>query len=219
MRIAQAEHHCFLAFHLGAIADADNLQLPRPSLGYAFHGIIDQGTSQTVQSRLVVIFPLRHQVSVFLLHLDARRQLRFQLALRPLYRHQIPLDIYLHFLGNQDRLFSNSRHIPLSETAFGFPPAFWLLTITFATSGTGPKNPPVAGRGRSYQTSHRISPPTPSLRAWRPVMTPRGVVRMLIPMPPSTRGISLRRTYTRHPGLDTRARLEMAASSLLLYFK
>ena len=46
----------------------------------------------------------------------------------------------------------------------------------------------------AYQIWHSNSPPTPSLRAWRPVITPRGVVRMLIPMPPSTRGISVRRT-------------------------
>src|SRR5438270_9065418 len=70
-----------------------------------------------------------------------------------------------------------------------------------------------------YHTWHRISPPTPSRRACRPVMTPRGVVRMLIPRPPSTRGTSARPTYTRQPGFETRSTLVIAASLLLLYFK
>src|SRR6266481_3769332 len=76
-----------------------------------------------------------------------------------------------------------------------------------------------ASRVSPYQISHNNSPPRPCLRAWRPVMTPFGVVRMLIPSPPSTRGISVRRTYTRQPGRDTRARFEITASLLLPYFK
>ena len=35
-----------------------------------------------------------------------------------------------------------------------------------------------------YQTLQRISPPTPVFAAWRPVMTPREVDRMLMPSPP-----------------------------------
>ncbi len=37
-----------------------------------------------------------------------------------------------------------------------------------------------------YQTSHNTSPPMCALRAARPVITPLGVVMMLIPMPPTT---------------------------------
>src|SRR5205807_10461306 len=75
-------------------------------------------------------------------------------------------------------------------------------------------------RGRlGYQTSHNISPPTPVLRAWRPVITPLGVVRMLIPNPPSTRGISVWPTYTRHPGRETRVTLVIAASLFEPYFR
>src|SRR6185437_13419763 len=70
-----------------------------------------------------------------------------------------------------------------------------------------------------HHTSHNISPPTPVLRAWRPVITPRGVVRMLIPRPPSTRGISVWPTYTRHPGRETRDKFVIAASLLEPYFK
>src|SRR5208283_580475 len=68
-----------------------------------------------------------------------------------------------------------------------------------------------------YQISQSNSPPSPSRRAWRPVITPLGVVRILIPIPPSTRGISVRRTYTRQPGRDTRARFVITASLLLPY--
>ena len=42
-----------------------------------------------------------------------------------------------------------------------------------------------------YQIWQRTSPPTPSLRAAPPVITPFGVVRMLMPRPPRMRGISL----------------------------
>src|SRR5208337_4709550 len=38
----------------------------------------------------------------------------------------------------------------------------------------------------AYQISQRISPPTLVLRAERPVITPFGVVRMLMPRPPTT---------------------------------
>ena len=37
-----------------------------------------------------------------------------------------------------------------------------------------------------YHTSHKISPPNLALRAERPVIKPFGVVRMLMPNPPTT---------------------------------
>ena len=40
----------------------------------------------------------------------------------------------------------------------------------------------------------------PARMAARPVMTPREVVRMLVPSPPSTGGTSVLREYTRRPG-------------------
>src|SRR5580700_4713373 len=60
-------------------------------------------------------------------------------------------------------------------------------------------------RCKSYQTWQRTSPPTPSLRALDPVITPRGVVKILIPNPPRTRGTALDPTYTRQPGRETRS--------------
>ena len=41
-----------------------------------------------------------------------------------------------------------------------------------------------------YQTLQRISPPTPACLAARPVITPRDVVKMVTPSPPSTDGTS-----------------------------
>ena len=41
-----------------------------------------------------------------------------------------------------------------------------------------------------HHTLQRTSPPTPALRAARPVITPREVVRMLVPSPPTTAGPS-----------------------------
>ena len=44
----------------------------------------------------------------------------------------------------------------------------------------------------SYQMLQSTSPPTPTFTASRPVMTPRDVVRMLVPSPARTCGTSLR---------------------------
>src|SRR5687767_9459965 len=58
----------------------------------------------------------------------------------------------------------------------------------------------------AYATMQRTSPPTPSARALRSVMTPREVDRIATPSPFITRGISSRPRYTRSPGLETRSR-------------
>src|SRR3712207_4271593 len=42
----------------------------------------------------------------------------------------------------------------------------------------------------AHQTYATTSPPTPSWRAWWPVMTPLDVVMITVPMPPSTFGSS-----------------------------
>ncbi len=43
-----------------------------------------------------------------------------------------------------------------------------------------------------YQMLQSTSPPTPAFTAARPVITPRDVVRMLVPRPASTSGTSSR---------------------------
>src|SRR5579863_3991510 len=70
-----------------------------------------------------------------------------------------------------------------------------------------------------YQIWQSTSPPTPSLRAVNPVITPLGVVRMLIPRPPKMRGISFEPTYTRQPGRDTRSMREITGRLAGVYFR
>src|SRR5439155_21758546 len=57
------------------------------------------------------------------------------------------------------------------------------------------------GHVAAYQTNARTSPPSSALRACAPVMMPWLVLTMTMPSPPSTRGMSVLRAYTRSPGL------------------
>ena len=61
--------------------------------------------------------------------------------------------------------------------AIGFFPIRDMLTLTQSSC-------------LRYHTLQSISPPTPAFWAARPVITPRDVVRMLVPRPPSTAGTS-----------------------------
>src|SRR5918993_5668583 len=70
-----------------------------------------------------------------------------------------------------------------------------------------------------YQTLQSTSPPTPARAASRPLITPREVVRMLVPRPPSTRGTSARPKYTRRPGRLMRSMPEMTRSPCGPYFR
>src|SRR5688572_2318162 len=64
-------------------------------------------------------------------------------------------------------------------------------------------------RHNAYATMQSTSPPTPSARALRSVMTPREVDRIATPSPFITRGMSSRPRYTRSPGLETRSSRSM----------
>src|SRR6185437_13386959 len=55
-----------------------------------------------------------------------------------------------------------------------------------------------------YHTTARISPPVCAARACRSVISPFEVLRIAMPSPLRTRGISLTPTYLRRPGVDTR---------------
>ena len=70
-----------------------------------------------------------------------------------------------------------------------------------------------------YHNWQSTSPPTRSLRAELPVMTPRAVVKILMPRPPSTLGTSWLPTYTRHPGRETRSILEITGRLPGVYFR
>src|SRR5205823_1731308 len=70
----------------------------------------------------------------------------------------------------------------------------------------------------AHQIKSRTSPPNPFLSASRPVMTPDDVETIAMPRPPSTRGISVLRAYTRRPGLLMRRMPETAEILPPTYF-
>src|SRR5688500_5609640 len=70
-----------------------------------------------------------------------------------------------------------------------------------------------------HHTLQRTSPPTPARAAARPVITPREVVRMLVPSPPSTGGTSVLRKYTRRPGRLIRSTPVITFSPCGPYFR
>ena len=65
--------------------------------------------------------------------------------------------------------------------------------VTLTPVGTGMGFLPIRDMS-SYQICATSSPPTPSLRASWPVITPREVDTIAVPMPPSTLGIDFEST-------------------------
>src|SRR5207249_4699252 len=112
---------------------------------------------------------LGHERSVLVLEGNAPRHRHRKLSLRPLHFDFAALERDLTPWGTAIGLFP-IRDICLSLSLTGAPPARPTLP---------------------YQTSQRISPPILLLRAARPLITPRGVVRMLMPRPPTTGRISV----------------------------
>ena len=64
-------HYMGMRYLAGAIADTDNFEVSRPTLGDAINGIVHQGARQAVHRRLRIVLADRDQVAVVLLHLDA----------------------------------------------------------------------------------------------------------------------------------------------------
>src|SRR6266446_8108806 len=82
-----------------------------------------------------------------------------------------------------------------SDSEFAFGPLhfdFAILQRDFHALRHG--NWFIADTRHCYQTSHRSSPPILALRAARPLIKPLGVVRMLMPKPPTTGRISVEPT-------------------------
>src|SRR5579871_2193089 len=180
MRIAQREG-CYLAFDVGTVTDAYNIQFAGESARDALDGVRRLRAREPMQSGVFIGGTLQFQLAIRLLDGDPLRDRHRELALGPGH-FQLLADLHFHAARQQDRLFPNSRHNP-------------------------------------HQTRQRISPPTCSLWASRPVITPRAVVRMLIPIPPNTRGISVWPTYTRHPGRETRSIVEITGELSEPYFR
>ena len=107
------------------------------------------------------------------LEADAGRQRLPQLALRALDLDGAGWTSILTPFGIGDGFLANSRHVV---------PVQLQLQSSSWTSWSR----------ELYHTLQSTSPPTPALTASRPVMTPRDVVRMLVPRPASTSGTSSR---------------------------
>ena len=78
------------------------------------------------------------------------------------------------------------RILPFGPCTSTAPSA--ILTVT--PFGIGIGFLPIRDMSDSTNTLQSTSPPTPAFAAARPVITPRDVVRMLVPSPPSTVGTS-----------------------------
>src|ERR1700728_3467089 len=160
VRIAERQDQV-LALHLGAIADADDVEVLLESGGDAGDGVGDQRAGETMQRAVLFGFALGGENSVFLLERNSARHLDGHLALGTLDFDVSVHNLNLHARRNGDNFVSNSRHGSLSASSS--------QSLDYA-----------------YQTSQSSSPPTPSLRADVPVIRPRGVETMAIPMPPTT---------------------------------
>src|SRR5262249_47002994 len=111
VRVAEREHH-LLALQLGAIADADDVELALEACGHAEDGVGDEAARQTVELAKLRIFGrgLRHDVTVGHLEADAVRVSLPKLALRALNLDGAVNDLDGHAFRDRDWFFSNSRH-------------------------------------------------------------------------------------------------------------
>src|SRR5205823_13967409 len=124
------------------------------------------------------------------------------------YFHCTVVHLHGDAFGNDDRFFSDSRHL-LILVGFG------LSALGFSKSVLKPK---VQGL-KPYQMLQSTSPPTPAFTALRPVITPRDVVRMLVPRPARTSGTSALPKYTRRPGRLMRCTPVISRSPCGPYFR
>src|SRR5690606_35729419 len=190
-RVAQREVDV-AALHLGAIADADDVELAPEALADARHRVRDQRAREAMELvQLAVLAGVRVQLAIDQLEPDARGERLRERALRALHFDQAVLERDVHALRHRNRLLTNTRH----------------------------ESDPSVEPAAPYHTLRRISPPTPGCTASRPVVTPREVVRMAVPSPRSTTGALARPKHTRRPGRLTRSRPEITRSPRGPYFR
>ena len=110
MGISQVEHQ-FRSLHLGAVANAVDIQVFRETLGYANNHVVHKGAGQTVQ-RAVLLGIARAfygQNAIFLHEFHCRGKVLRQRALRAFYSYGVAVtDRDCHSAGNRDRKFSDS---------------------------------------------------------------------------------------------------------------
>ena len=106
MRKSQGEHH-HLAFHLGAVPDADDVELLLESIGDPGDGIGHERACQPVQRALFVALTHGHNLLILLLHLDAQRHGNGEFAFGPLHVDVPGGNLHLDALGERNRFSSN----------------------------------------------------------------------------------------------------------------
>ena len=151
-----------LALDLRAVADADDVELALEAVGHAGHGVGDQAPGQTVKLRRAPGSSLARVAT------------------------QMPVG-ELEVDAARERLPS----LPFGPCTSTAPSSTLTVTPLGIVIGFFPIRD-MSLVHRPYQMLHSTSPPTPALTASRPVITPREVVRMLVPSPASTSGTSSR---------------------------
>src|SRR5581483_3656393 len=118
--------------------------------------------------------------AILLLDAHSLWNVGLELALGTLHFDDVAADVNLHTRRDRNWFFTDSRH--LSLLSLKWLEGFWLPALSFQLSLWSRRRCPLSTVHSPllYQTSQRISPPTPFLRASRPVITPLGVVRMLM---------------------------------------
>ncbi len=109
MRIAQREDHV-LAFHLGAIADAHDVEILLESGRDAGHRVGHERARQPVQRAVFFGVALGDERAVFLLEPNSRRHADVHLALGALHFHSAVLHLNLYAGRHRNHFVSNSRH-------------------------------------------------------------------------------------------------------------
>ena len=81
VRVAEGEDDHVLALQLGAVADADDVELLRPAVGDAFDGVEDERAGEAVEGGLLVVLALDDEWPSFCDEGDAAGKQRGDLAL------------------------------------------------------------------------------------------------------------------------------------------
>ena len=164
MRVAQREHHRALALHLGAVADANDLQILGPTVGDAAHRVVDQSARQAMNGAFGFVFASHHDMAVLLCQGHPARQVVRHRALWPFDRHGIAVNRKANALGHWNRLFSNSRHACSPHRNLHGPglPAFVLGLRLVCSHRAGhdavPSNPAASQSAEKHATTSSEAP-------------------------------------------------------------
>src|SRR2546425_12935603 len=107
-----------VAPHLGAVADAVDLERAREALADARNHVADQPLREPVQAPRAarVVRTLHHHRAGLDRDRDVRHHPPLELALRALHAHQPVADVHLHARGHRDGELADARHGPSYQT-------------------------------------------------------------------------------------------------------